>query len=213
MTYSLRPMDKYDLGQVTDIDREAFPTQWPQANYTQELNNRLAHYIVACDDSRTCRVPDNPEQKGLASWLKPLLGRGDPSGNGPSEVEREYIVGFAGIWVLAEEAHITNIAVRREYQRRGIGELLMLGTIDLAQNLHAVVMTLEVRASNTAAQTLYAKYGFEKVSVRHGYYLDNREDAVIMTTESIASATYRERIRRLRKALDARLDERQAGAG
>jgi ribosomal-protein-alanine N-acetyltransferase len=121
-------------------------------------------------------------------------------------VEKQFIVGFSGIWVLAEEAHITNIAVRREYQRRGIGELLMLGTIDLAEELHAVVMTLEVRASNEAAQNLYCKYGFEKVGVRYSYYLDNREDAVIMTTKSITSAAFKERVQTLREALHARLD-------
>ena len=81
---------------------------------------------------------------------------------------------------------------------------------DLAQDLHAVVMTLEVRASNTAAQSLYAKYGFQKVGVRNGYYLDNREDAVIMTTESITSAKFREHIRQLREALDARLYDNRA---
>jgi ribosomal-protein-alanine N-acetyltransferase len=210
LTYSMRPMEKTDLGQVTEIDREAFPTQWPPANYTQELNNRLAHYIVACDDSRTYTVPEGSEQKSLTSWLKPLLGRRNQSSNPPAPVERDYIVGFSGIWVMAEEAHITNIAVRREYQRRGIGEFLMLGTIELAEKLQAVVMTLEVRASNKVAQKLYNKYGFEQVGLRHVYYLDNREDAVIMTTESIASAAFRERVHKLREALDARLNDGQA---
>jgi len=205
LTYSMRPMNKDDLGQVTDIDREAFATQWPPANYSQELSNRLAHYIVLYDDTRTYTVPEGSEHKSLTSWLKPLLGRGNPTEKSSDPVEREYIIGFSGIWVLAEEAHITNIAVRREYQRRGFGELLMLGTIDLAEELQAVVMTLEVRASNTSAQSLYSKYGFEQVGVRNGYYLDNREDAIIMTTESITSSAYRERIRKLREELDAKL--------
>jgi ribosomal-protein-alanine N-acetyltransferase len=198
-------MEKDDLDQITDIDREAFPTQWPPANYKQEMSNRLAHYLVACDDDRTYTPPPG-EHRGLVSWLRPLLGRGSED-NDPAPVERQYIIGFSGIWVLAEEAHITNIAVRRGYRRRGIGELLMLATIDLAEELHAVVLTLEVRASNRTAQYLYKKYGFEQVGVRNGYYLDNREDAVIMTTDNIASAPFRERVRRLKVALEARLDD------
>ena len=198
-------MDKDDLAQVTDIDREAFPTQWPPANYKQEMSNRLAHYLVACDGERTYTPPVG-EHKSLVSWLKPLLGRGSSTENNPEPVAKLYIVGFSGIWVLAEEAHITNIAVRKEYRRRGIGELLILATIDLALELHAVVMTLEVRASNKVAQALYKKYGFEQVGLRKGYYLDNREDAVIMTTDSITADPYRERVRRLKYALEARLD-------
>jgi ribosomal-protein-alanine N-acetyltransferase len=209
LTYSLRPMEKDDIAQVTDIDREAFPTQWPPANYKQELTNRLAHYLVACDDDRSYTAPA-AEHWSLVSWLRPLLGRGGTDDNNSEPVERQYIVGFSGIWVLAEEAHITNIAVRKEYRRRGIGELLMLATIDLAEELHAVVMTLEVRASNKTAQALYKKYGFKQVGVRNGYYLDNREDAVIMTTDSIASEPFRERVRRLKTGLEARLDERRA---
>ena len=201
MTYSMRPMEKNDLGQVTDIDREAFPTQWPPANYTQELNNRLAHYIVLCDDSCTFLMPPTPPQKNIMSWLKPLLGRSVEPEADPEPVEMAYIIGFSGIWVMAEESHITNIAVRKEYQRRGFGEMLMLGTIDLSMELDAVIMTLEVRASNKSAQNLYLKYGFEKVGIRRGYYLDNREDAIIMTTESITSAAFKERIARLREAL------------
>lgn len=206
MTYSMRPMEKNDLGQVTDIDREAFPTQWPPANYTQELNNRLAHYIVLCDDSRTSLVPPTPPQKNIMSWLKPLLGRAEEPAVDPEPVEMAYIIGFSGIWVMAEEAHITNIAVRKEYQRRGFGEMLILGTIDLSLELNAIIMTLEVRASNKSAQALYLKYGFAKVGIRRGYYLDNREDAIIMTTESITSVPFRDRVARLREALAEKMD-------
>jgi len=207
LTYSIRPMEKDDLDQVTDIDREAFPTQWPPANYSQEMNNRLAHYLVAIDDGRLYVPPEGSEHWSLMSWLKPLLGRGGDSERRSLPAVRQFIVGFSGIWVLAEEAHITNIAVREQYRRRGIGELLMLATIDLAVELQAVVMTLEVRASNKTAQVLYEKYGFKEVGVRNGYYLDNREDAVIMTTESIAAETFSERVRRLRATLEARLDD------
>jgi ribosomal-protein-alanine N-acetyltransferase len=101
---------------------------------------------------------------------------------------------------MAGEAHITNIAVREKHQRQGIGELLLISLIDLALELGAHLVTLEVRASNTAAQRLYAKYGFVQVGLRRGYYTDNREDGVLMTLEDVASTPVQANFQRLRQA-------------
>ncbi len=111
-----------------------------------------------------------------------------------------HIIGFAGLWMLAGEAHITNIAVREKHRRQGIGETLLIAIIELAIELEAHLITLEVRASNTDAQKLYAKYGFVRVGVRRGYYTDNREDAVLMSLEDVNSAQVRENLERLRRA-------------
>ena len=204
LTYSLRPMYKEDIAQVTGIDREAFPTQLPPPSYRQELQNQLARYIVARDDTKTVEEPEVKPEKGLsrlASRIKRWFNPDRSPGNKPSPPSRQYIVGFAGIWVLADEAHITNIAVRQQYQHRGIGELLLISIIDLAKELKASIMTLEVRASNIAAQNLYSKYGFTQVGIRRGYYLDNREDGVLMSTESITSAPFQARLQQLKEAL------------
>jgi len=203
LTYSIRPMRQEDLAQVITIDREAFPTQWPPPNYRQELQNQLASYIVVCDDTRTFTEPEAKPNglSWLASRIKRWLNRNRSPDDDKSLAERQYIVGFAGIWVIADEAHLTNIAVRQQYQRRGIGELLLISTLDLAKELKASIMTLEVRASNLTAQNLYRKYGFTQVGIRRGYYLDNREDGILMSTESINSATFQARLRQLREAL------------
>ncbi|MCK4273446.1 MAG: hypothetical protein KAW90_01040, partial [Dehalococcoidales bacterium] len=58
MAYLIRPMTQEDLAQVNNIDREAFPTQWPPPNYRQELQNKLAHYVVTCDDARTVEASE-----------------------------------------------------------------------------------------------------------------------------------------------------------
>jgi ribosomal-protein-alanine N-acetyltransferase len=208
LTYSIRRMEKDDLGQVTEIDREAFPTQWPPANYRQELNNRLAHYLVVYDDTKTTEIPAEAPRNGLATltaWLLPWSKRKSAPSDTPATLTQQFIIGFSGIWVMADESHITNIAVRREYQGRGIGDLLLIATIDLAMQLKATIMTLEVRTSNTVAQKLYGKYGFVKTGVRHGYYLDNREDAVIMSTESLTSEPFQQRLVQLRKTLEKKL--------
>jgi ribosomal-protein-alanine N-acetyltransferase len=80
----------------------------------------------------------------------------------------------------------------------------MLGLMDVALDLKARVMTLEVRLSNRAARELYARFGFKPVGVRPRYYSDNGEDALIMTTDPLASDGMRARVERLRSALDAR---------
>ncbi|OGO01693.1 MAG: ribosomal-protein-alanine N-acetyltransferase [Chloroflexi bacterium RBG_13_52_12] len=208
MIYSIRPLGKEDLDQVNEIDREAFPAQWPPANYKQELQNKVAHYLVACDDTRTASTTgDNPPKNKyrLPAWLMPWKKQQHSQDIPPSPVSRQYIVGFSGIWMMADEAHITNIAVRQEYRGRGLGEHLLLATIDLAEKLNASFMTLEVRASNLVAQSLYGKYSFTQMGIRRGYYLDNHEDAIIMSTESLDSVTFQAHVRQLKEALTKKL--------
>jgi ribosomal-protein-alanine N-acetyltransferase len=113
------------------------------------------------------------------------------------------IVAYGGMWLMVDEAHITTFAVHPAWRRQGIGERLLLAFIDTAVARHAREATLEVRLSNIAARRLYEKYGFRPVGLRPRYYSDDGEDALIMTTEPLADGAFRERIARLRAALDA----------
>jgi len=113
------------------------------------------------------------------------------------------VVGYGGMWLMVDEAHVTTFAVDPEYRRRHVGERLLLALLDLAVDRRAHAATLEVRLSNLAARRLYEKYGFRPVGLRPRYYSDDNEDALIMTTEPLAEAAMRERIARLRAALDA----------
>lgn len=90
------------------------------------------------------------------------------------------IAGYAGMWIIMDEAHITNIAVRHPYRGRKLGERLLSELRVKARALGARRMTLEVRVTNRVAQNLYEKMGFRSVGVRKGYYTDNNEDALIM---------------------------------
>jgi ribosomal-protein-alanine N-acetyltransferase len=95
----------------------------------------------------------------------------------------DQVVGFGGIWIVTDQGHITNIAVQEDYRGQGVGGLITDGLIALAEQHGVVLMTLEVRRSNLAAQRLYAKRGFVARGWRRGYYTDTGEDAIIMCRE------------------------------
>ena len=112
------------------------------------------------------------------------------------------VVAFGGMWIMVDEAHITTFAVDPGWRRQGIGERLLIAMLDIAIARGAREATLEVRLSNMAARRLYEKYGLRPVGVRPRYYSDDQEDALIMTSESFAEPAMKERLERLRAALD-----------
>lgn len=195
--YLMRPMVLADIPQVTDIERESFPTMWPQTTYKKELQNRLAHYLVVLEEGKevepVCGEDDGgrSETARLASLGRTIrrVLRVEPL----PPPTRELIVGFAGLWLMVDEAHIVTIAVRESHRRRGIGELLLIHCFERAIEYRQDAVTLECRASNEAAITLYEKYGFRRVGLRRRYYSDDNEDAVVMTTPSIQSVSFQER--------------------
>mgnify|MGYP002400160363 CR=1 FL=1 len=111
----------------------------------------------------------------------------------------EYIVGFSGFWMMVGEAHIIAIGVRNGYRQLGIGEGLLVATIELAQALNANIVTLEVRASNKIAQELYKKYGFQVVGRRLKYYSSDGEDAIIMSTDKVTSLPFQADFQQLKE--------------
>lgn len=192
--YLIRPMDYEDVPQVAQIDREAFPGEWvfrSQSAYRRDLDNPSVRYVVVCKRGAAERAPRPTARK--ASWLKRVLShdRGIAISN--------EVVGFAGFWMMMREAHIIAIGVRDAYRRLGIGEGLLIATIELAQILNASVITLEVRASNEMAQELYKKYGFQVTGRRLRYYSSDGEDAIIMSTDTITSMSFQATFQQLQR--------------
>ena len=193
--YVIRPMEYEDIPQVAQIDREAFPGEWvfrSQSAYKQDLDNPSVRYIVACNKMDVSETEGQEMQK--LPWFKRLF-----------RYERhldvsENIIGFSGFWMMMKEAHIIAIGVRDGYRRLGIGEGLLIATIELAQMLNSNVVTLEVRASNEVAQELYKKYGFRVVVRRPRYYSSDGEDAIIMSTDNIGSLSFQTSLQQLKKA-------------
>jgi ribosomal-protein-alanine N-acetyltransferase len=198
--FVVEPMRVEHISAVSAIERHSFPQPWPQNAYRREIQeNRMAHYIVV----RQLELPPRERTAAAAPGTRPaqtggdLIGRisrflrpADPPPTPELEEELRSIVGYAGIWVMTDEAHVTTIASHPDLRGRGVGELLLLALIRRSMEIGARWMTLEVRASNTVAQNLYRKYTFKEMGVRRKYYSDNREDALVMWTDALDSESF-----------------------
>ena len=107
------------------------------------------------------------------------------------------VVGMAVVWLILDEAHIATIAVHPDYRRQGIGERLLLTTLEVSAHRGAQHAMLEVRAGNQMARNLYQRFGFVVVGRRPHYYRDNNEDAILMNLHGLD----RDYLDRMRKTL------------
>jgi ribosomal-protein-alanine N-acetyltransferase len=104
-----------------------------------------------------------------------------------ADPDGERVVGFAGVWLMVDEAHITTFGVHPDWRRRGVGRRLLLRLAELALELGAARMTLEVRVGNEVAQALYRSFGFAVAGRRPRYYTDDGEDAFVMSTPHLVA--------------------------
>lgn len=214
MRIGIEPMRIEHVPVVSAIERASFNQPWPPHAYRKEIQqNRMAHYYVAkCLDGPAFEPrelaldgPSGPTESGLLGRLARLFQPPPEPVRPGTEGELCRIVGYAGLWLMVDEAHITTIAVHPKYRGTGIGELLLLQTIDRAFEIGARWLTLEVRKSNEVAKALYHKYTFKEMGVRRRYYSDDGEDALIMWTDPIDSDAFARLVARNRAALESRL--------
>ena len=207
---ALRRLRSDDINQVLEIEKEAFAPMVMGTPFKRELNNRYARYFVAYrpdePESQPEPVPaSEPVSKDPSLWnrmvktVQGVVGREEETSDSSSN-----IMGYVGLWFQGNEAHITEIAVREALRGHGIGELLLIATVRSAVEHGSSVVTLEVRVSNFIAQRMYEKYGFKTAGIRKGYYSDNREDAVIMTTSPVHTWEFKHRFSELQEAYLAR---------
>lgn len=158
----------------------------------------MAHYVVLRLQDRGCTDGSVEGVVARPSFWQRLWRK-----NGHDDVRP--VVGFAGIWLMVDEAHITTVAVEPQWRGCGLGELLLLVLIKQSVQLGANLITLEVRMSNRIAQQLYEKYGFYSKGVRSRYYSDNGEDALVMWSKEIQSTTFRGGLELSKDALAERI--------
>jgi ribosomal-protein-alanine N-acetyltransferase len=209
-------MTQDDVPEVSRLERHCFPNPWPASAYRRELQNPKQNTYVVIREVGPDTLSEGGEtrqsngdygrpdaQPGLPrrSLLPIALGRRHQD-NGRDQGQ---IVGFVGMWLAFDEAHITTICVDLEHRGEGLGELLLLCIVDEAVTRGANWLTLEVRVSNHGAQTLYRKYGFSVQGTRKRYYSDNNEDALIMWSRPLGDAAFRAEIEERRAALAVRL--------
>ena len=208
---------------VSAIEKLSFPQPWPQNAYRREISeNRMAHYVVArrigAANGPRASGPESPTTTQAASGdligrLSRFLRPPEPPRSPELEEELRSIVGYAGIWVMTDEAHITTIASHPEVRGQGVGEFLLVALIHRAMAIGARWMTLEVRASNAVAQNLYRKYTFKEMGVRRRYYSDNGEDALVMWTDALDSEAFQAALERNEPRLAERLGSAEVRLG
>lgn len=195
--FRLDVMTQNDVPDVGSVERLCFPNPWPASAYRRELQNPSQNYYVVLRRQPPVTfengdMPDvsDPEQGQSKrplprrSLLPLQLGKRQPEpafSQGP-------LVGFAGMWMAFDEAHVTTIGIDPAYRGHGLGELLFLCMVDEALARRALWLTLEVRVSNVQAQALYRKYGFTVHGTRKRYYSDNGEDALIMWSRALTDS-------------------------
>ena len=193
-------MEVKDIHQVVEVERQSFPTQPLPTAFRHELHKPRSVYLVAYCNSKISSSKNHPElcERNRFSQLKSLITY-QIKRRGIFSHREDLIAGFIGFWYVDDEIHIISLGVRKNLRNRGIGELLLISTMEKAKNIDIKTATLEVRSSNMEAISLYKKYGFKEYGVRKGYYVDNREDALIMTNDWIQTPRYNKVISDLKR--------------
>ena len=166
---------------VMAIDAQGFVDRWSAATWHQEMR----------DDDRLHLVAIAENQPGGGCCDRP----------GGFEGTGQRVVGHAGILFLAGMAHVSNVAVDSEYQRRGVATRLLIELLERARERGCAAVTLEARAANKSAQRLYSRLGFQPLGINRGYYTKPPEDAVVMSIRYLDEPEVAARIDRVRAAL------------
>lgn len=160
MNIELKPLTAELLPAIVELDRLCLGGLWSLDGYQRELESPNSDLLV----------------------LQKVQGRGQKAeGNEqPESTLLPSLLGFACLWSIADEAHITILAVHPDYRRQGLGQALLVAMLQSAWSRELKWVTLEVRASNQAAIALYQRFGFQEAGRRKRYYQDNGEDALIL---------------------------------
>ncbi len=160
---NLRYMRQGDITQVVAIDNQSFNPPWSARSYAYEISDSSYSHMAVLETGTQAQ-----SENGWRRWLQPWVRT------------NSLVLGYGGLWYIAGEGHISTIAAHPDQRGNGYGEILLASMIRRAITLQAEYIVLEVRVSNTVAQSLYHKYEFINVGTKHNYYRADNEDAYDM---------------------------------
>ncbi|GAB4370444.1 MAG: ribosomal protein S18-alanine N-acetyltransferase [Elainellaceae cyanobacterium] len=177
----LKPLVADLLPAMVEFDQLCLGGLWTLEGYRRELESPNSDLIIlqAVDDRQNNWQPDRQDK----------------------------ILAMGCLWAIADEAHITLLAVHPQYRQQGLGQLVLHKLLTLARQRELRWATLEVRVSNQAAILLYQKFGFETVGQRRRYYQDTGEDALILWAKNLQHSSYGQTLREWQKQIDDRLQQ------
>jgi len=181
----IEPMRLEDLDEVVALEAAVSNPVWSRAMFESELTtNQFAGFLVARALYVGARAANSEE--GASDAPTP------PATSVTSSATVTHAVcGYIGFWIVFEELHVLNVAVHPNWRRQGIATRLVRTVFEMAIAKGVIRALLEVRASNLPAQQLYARFGFQAIARRSGYYTQPLEEALIMSCDGVGgSATY-----------------------
>jgi ribosomal-protein-alanine N-acetyltransferase len=201
---TLQPLTSDYLQDAVALDRRCLGGLWTQDGYQREIDSPNSDLLMLLDEQH-----DEPEEKTQVNQINQTNALSDAL---DASEKREALIGLACAWAILDEAHITLLAIDPAYRQQGLGQLMLYALLKLAQQRGMEWATLEVRASNQVAISLYQKFGFESVGRRPGYYQNQErdqgqttEDALILWRKGLQRPEFEDCLSQWRRNLDLRL--------
>jgi [ribosomal protein S18]-alanine N-acetyltransferase len=169
---SIQPISSAVLPAVLELDNLCFGKLWTLEAYQRELDSPNSELLGL--------FLEKPQDKGDRKSAGVAGGAGEATTNYPLPITHYPLLAIGCFWAILDEAHITLLAVHPDYQGQGLGQAMLWGLMQAARDRALERATLEVRASNQPAISLYSKFGFQLAGRRRRYYKDTNEDALIL---------------------------------
>ena len=187
MTFlELKPLTTEQLDAVVELDQLCFGGLWTRSGYERELDSPSSQLLVL-------EAQPASKDSGYQGWSSEVLTQNSITADSLANPNHQNsLIGLGCFWSILEEAHITILAVHPDYQRQGLGQLLLCSVLRDAIRLKLEWATLEVKPSNQAALSLYQKFGFTEAGRRRRYYKDTGEDALILWRKGLQTLEFEE---------------------
>ena len=181
----IEPMRLEDLDEVAALDAAVSNPVWSREMFESELtSNQFAGFLIARASNVGALHDEAVQGKPVRQNLNPQELRFG-IGNAPAPSAAGAVCGYIGFWIVFEELHVLNVAVHPDWRRRGVATRLVHTVFEMAIAKGVIRALLEVRASNLPAQQLYARFGFQPIARRSGYYTQPSEEALIMACDGV----------------------------